>query len=382
MVLNGTLKTFPHSFWTYENSRKNAVDITKYLIEEILCWSHEDIKNKLTQKTFFSNKLCTMLLKVYGGSPFEVINSVYPNKFKPWELKHVPNSYWTLKNGIQATKWLIEEKLKWSDDDIKERLTERTFFKYGLGGMIDTIYNGSTFKTLDSAYPNKFKPWELKQVPNFYWTLENGIEATKWLIEEKLKWSDDDIKKRLSVRLFSKHRLSGMINLLYNNSAFEAINSAYPNRFKPWELNSAPKGYWSLQTGKEATKWLVEVKLNGLTDNVANTLTSQTFKRNGLGGILTTLFNDSPYEALNSAYPNKFKPWQLNNIPKHYWTLEKGIQATKWLIEEKLNLSPNCIKGNVRRNNFVENGLSGMLITCFNNSYKKALIATYLELEI
>ena len=39
-----------------------------------------------------------------------------------------------LEKGMHATKWLIEEELKWSDGDIKEKLTERTFFKYGLGG--------------------------------------------------------------------------------------------------------------------------------------------------------------------------------------------------------------------------------------------------------
>lgn len=382
MVLKGDLKNFPHSFWTYEDSKQNAVDITKYLIEEILCWSDEDIKINLDQYTFLSNKLCTMLHKVYRGSPFQVINSVYPDKFKPWDLKRVPNSYWTLERGIEATKWLIEEKLKWSDDDIKEKLTERTFFKYGLGGMIGTLHDSSTFKAFNLAYPNKFKPWELKQVPNFYWALEKGIEATKWLIEEKLKWSDDDIRKKLSSRLFCNHRLGGMINLLYGNSAFEAINSAYPNRFKPWELNSTPKDYWTLETGREATKWLVEIKLNESTGNIVNLPSSRTFKRNGLGGMLTTLFNDSPYEALNSAYPNKFKPWQLNMAPKGYWTLENGIQATKWLVEEKLKLSPNCIKGNVTQNSFVENGLRGMLMTCFNKSYKKALRTTYPELEL
>ena len=89
MVLRGDLKNFPKGFWTYEDTKKNAIDISKYLIEEILSWSHEDIKSNLDQKTFFSNRLYTMLNKVYGGSPFEVINSVYPNKFKPWELNHV-----------------------------------------------------------------------------------------------------------------------------------------------------------------------------------------------------------------------------------------------------------------------------------------------------
>lgn len=72
----------------------------------------------------------------------------------------------------------------------------------------------------------------------------------------------------------------------------------------------------------------------------------------------------------------------MNIAPKGYWILENSIQAIKWLVEENLKLSPSCIKGNVTQNNFVENGLNEMLMTCFNKSYKKALRTTYPELEL
>ena len=40
---------------------------------------------------------------------------IYPNKFKPWELKSAPNNYWNNETTLEAIKWMIEEKLKWND---------------------------------------------------------------------------------------------------------------------------------------------------------------------------------------------------------------------------------------------------------------------------
>ena len=49
--------------------------------------------------------------------------------------------------------------------------------------------------------------------------------------------------------------------------------------------------------------------------------------------MLNTCFNNSPYQAINTAYPNKFKEWEFNLVPKNFWTTEKGAEATRWLIE-------------------------------------------------
>ena len=58
------------------------------------------------------------------------------------------------------------------------------------------------------------------------------------------------------------------------------------------------------------------------------------------------------------------------------------FEATKWLLEEKLKWSKDDIKTKIIQKVFIEHGLSGMLAICFDNSYKKAIKATYPELEI
>ncbi len=133
---------------------------------------------------------------------------------------------------MQATVWLIEEKLKWSDEEICDKLSYQVFRNNGLSGMVIDIFNGSPYETLNNAYPGKFKPWQLSMTPNNYWNKETAKEATVWLIEEKLKWSDEEICDKLSYQVFKDNGLAGMIVQIFNGSLYETLNNAYPGKFK------------------------------------------------------------------------------------------------------------------------------------------------------
>ena len=151
--------------------------------------------------------------------------------------KKFANGTWqrpdAIPNAIKVTKWLIEEKLKLTDEEIKEQLSVNLFRDNSLCGMLRSCFDDSPYKVINSTYPNKFKEWEFKSVPMYFWTKEKGIEATKWLIEEKLKLTDEEIKKQLSVNLFKDNNLSNMIGACFNYSPYQAINETYPNKFKP-----------------------------------------------------------------------------------------------------------------------------------------------------
>jgi len=72
----------------------------------------------------------------------------------PWQFKHTTNCYWTAETGIEATKWLIEKKLKWSESDIKEKLSRDVFLENGLNGMLQGCFEQSYKKAIRSAYPD------------------------------------------------------------------------------------------------------------------------------------------------------------------------------------------------------------------------------------
>lgn len=381
IVLSGGAKRFPKGFWNGTSSKQNAIDVTKYLIDDFLKLSDDDLMGSSMSKIFMKNKLGGMLSMIYSSSSYEAIDSAYPDRFKPWQLA-TPTRYWTTKTGIEATKWLLEERLKWSDEEIKENWCGKILKENKLGGMRNVVYNASPYNCINSVYPDKFKPWEFKQVPRKFWSKETGIEATKWLIEEKLKWPDDTVKLQLSSNTFTDNGLAVMLRIVFHSSTYEAINTVYPNRFKAWELNYTATDYWTIETGAEAVKWLIEEKLKWSYEEVTKMLNVNIFIENKLYWMLFHIYKRSSFDAINSAYPGKFKPWELRYTPTQYWTTQTGIMATKWLVEEKIKCLKLDIITKITRNMFIKNGLWGMLTCCFEKSYIQALKTAYPELEI
>ena len=184
-------KNFPHGTWNCDEKYENAKNVTKTLIEKVLKWSDTDIKEKLSANTFRKYSLTGMFIILFNASPYLAIDNAYPGKFKQWDLPSVSKKFWNMETAREATIWLIEEKLKWSDDDIKEKISSNIFEKNSLGGMLAILFNDNSYFAIENAYPGKFKPWELSGAPKYFWNMETAREATIWLIEEKLKWSDD-----------------------------------------------------------------------------------------------------------------------------------------------------------------------------------------------
>ena len=308
-------KKFPSGTWI---GNVNAKIVTKTLIEKVLKWSDEDIKEKISTRIFNENSLWGMLSILFNGSPYLAIENAYPGKFKQWELSGVSKSFWNMETAKEATIWLIEEKLKWSDEDIRKKLSKKIFKENSLGGMLTILFNGSPYLAIENAYPGKFKQWELPCVSVSFWNMETAKEATIWLIEEKLKWSDEDIKEKISARIFKENSLGGMLANLFNGSPYLSIENAYPGKFKQWELPYVPHLFWNMETAKEATIWLIEEKLKWSDEDIRKKLSKKIFKENSLGGMLSNLFKNSPYLAIENAYPGKFKQWELSGVSKSF----------------------------------------------------------------
>ena len=229
-------KRFPMGTWIYFDvvDYNAAAIVTKAMIEDVLKWSEEDVVRKLNSKTFTDNKLGGMLDSVFNRSTYAAINNAYPEKYKPWQFANVPNSYWTKETAAEATKWFIEEKLKWSEEELLKKLSTKTFYDNGLGEILNATFTKSLYAAINNAYPEKYKPWQFANVPNSYWTKETAAEATRWLIEEKLKWSEEELLKKLSTKTFYDNGLGEMLNAIFTKSPYAAINNAYPEKYKPW----------------------------------------------------------------------------------------------------------------------------------------------------
>lgn len=280
---------FPKYFWNCSGSDIYAPKIVRYLMEDVLGWSDEDIKKNLRKETFRDYKLAGMLSIKYDNSPYKAITKAYPERnYKAWDFVNAPNNYWQgedgRENAIEAVKWLIEEKLKWSMEDVRKNINHQVFIDHNLLGMLKKVFNSVLFDAIDSAYPGVFKRWELGgHVANDYWTEKEGILATRWLIEEKLKWTDDDVKKYYGKQIFIDNNLYGMIQRCFNTSPYEALNKAYPGRFNEWELICTPQNFWTKEENVlKAIKWLIEDKLRLDREEIRKKINGEVLKKNGL----------------------------------------------------------------------------------------------------
>lgn len=70
-------------------------------------------------------------------------------------------------------------------------------------------------------------------------------------------------------------------------------------------------------------------------------------------------------EVIENAYPRKFKPWEFNQVPWHYWRGENGrkraIEVVRYMIEEKCNMAHHEIPLRINHRFFKEHGLTGIL---------------------
>ena len=149
-------KKFPREYWSYEGGFKRAKIIVQYLFNGILKYSIEDIKKKASKQIFIKHKLAGMLLILFDNSPYEAIKNAYVDEIHIWELNCVGNNYWNLDTARVATKWLIEDKLQWTTEEVKKNIHVSTFEDNGLVGMLDRVFKYSPYDTLKNAYPGQY----------------------------------------------------------------------------------------------------------------------------------------------------------------------------------------------------------------------------------
>lgn len=142
---------------------------------------------------------------------------------------------------------------------------------------------------------------QIRRFPPNYWK-QSGVEEvaseiTRYFIEKILKWNEKDIKEKTSELIFRKYKLSGMLEGVFDRSPFKAINNAYPNKFKAFEFNCVPRGYWAnMDNIEEALNYLL-IKSG---KNKYNELTNKDFLKFNLGGLLDYISRYNLHSQINA----------------------------------------------------------------------------------
>jgi len=252
-------------------------------------------------------------------------------------------------------------------------LTYDDFSSNRLNALFD-YYNSSPYKAVKEVFPEMdIKPWEMTKTPDgIFHIKENRVAAVKWLVVEKLKKDPRDLKKKD----FENNRLGGLLIFHYKNSPYSAVKEAFSEiDIKPWEMTTTPHGFYDEKENRVAA---VKRLVNKI-DKDPRDITAKDFEENGLVGLLSNYYDSSPYGAVKEAFPEMdIKPWEMTVTPRKIFDeKENRIAAVKQLVE-KVGKDPR----NIRREDFFENRLTGLLNHRYGGSPYVAITEAFPELNV
>ncbi|QST02850.1 DUF4046 domain-containing protein (plasmid) [Pontibacillus sp. ALD_SL1] len=146
------LKRVPKSFWKNE---ANCIEATRWLIEEHLLWNEEDVKNRFNKNIFYDNGFTGLLKWGWNGDTMRAIQTVYADRFRPWELKSIPLTQWRECDGAASIREFVEE-MGWDHEQLKRNWRVRTLKHHHMYRVVVTVFDRSMWKAIQAAFPGVF----------------------------------------------------------------------------------------------------------------------------------------------------------------------------------------------------------------------------------
>lgn len=215
---------------------------------------------------------------------------------------------------------------------------------------------------------------KIKKFPsNFFSNKEVAIELFRYLIEDVLKYNDQDILDNIDTYFFTKYKLVTPLTYFFDSSPYLYLDAAYPRKFKKSQMRIKPKGQKHKLDDIEKIKEMIDL-LDGNVPKYTD------FKKYGLLDILLKRFDGNCYLAVNFVYPNRFFDFEFPEYidAEEYWDKKKAVFAVCWLVTEKLRISTfKEVISFVKPEHFYENNLEFPLKKFFRGSVKVALVESF-----
>lgn len=218
------VKTLPAGFW----NKEVAILLIRYYVLEVMKLSREEYLEKANLKFFNEGGLRTAT-REFRASVNELTQNCFPEwEINPWELRVCPANFLNNKHNCKRImQWIcVKECIHRDKKKFCNTMSIELFEKYGLGKAVKKM--GGLYNYVNYVYPGKYKPWELK----IYRITDNiAKQAVKWLIEEKLKWSKEEVCKNICANTFRDYGLESILIHKFSNSPIKALDFVYPGEY-------------------------------------------------------------------------------------------------------------------------------------------------------
>ena len=230
-VLNENVDGFPFGYWKSNDAKDKASQCIKYLIEEVLCWTDDDIYTKFNKSIFEKYKLRFMVNKCFEGSYHKALIYTYPDRLKIRKFKNKPPKYCTKENFLADVMDTLKEKNLTTKKEIKENVNSKFFIDNGLSRGWGKFFNQSSYEVLNTLFLDKYSARELQKAPQGYWTEEHLIDEIRDIVS-KGNYTVETVVNMWNTKLINSKKLRSGINSVADGSLSKALEMAIPNIFK------------------------------------------------------------------------------------------------------------------------------------------------------
>lgn len=227
-------------------------------------------------------------------------------------IRHWPYHFFDCKEREEKLRVIIPHALEEIIKKAPAKTRRKDLEKAKLSRVRDIHYKGSAYRLLKTTYP-WLQPWEMGKVRRM-WSGKGADERKKqaitWLVEEMLPYTLEELPERISVDDFVRHGLGGLLCGHFNTSPYEAVNFAYPGRFKKWQFYYS-RDKWSGKEGFENAREAIRAMVEdlGISPSELKKVKVEHFEKYRLSGLLTSKnlgFRRSIKRALQHAYPEAY----------------------------------------------------------------------------
>lgn len=248
-------------------------------------------------------------LKRYGDSPFRLIDTLYPNKFSPYQFRKIPQRTATNKDSLrkQFYKMLNKENIKFVD--VPKHVTQVILIKHQFSGAL-SYFQSSPSKLIMYLFPNQFAISEFNKT-NRYWKNDVHVkQAIKNLIKRE-NIPHEKIPIYFRKKFLQDNGLDGLLQE-YRGSPIDLINKLYPNEFDITDFQRVPNRYW----------YNSENRINAMRFYCKK----YNIKRSDLPNLTRSYFRKYFPRFISVAdrhYESKFYYWIIETFPEHSFTAEE-----------------------------------------------------------
>ena len=215
---------------------------------------------------------------------------------------------------------------------------------------------------------------KLKSFPNNYLDKKNIKIMVRHLILTLHNYGREDVLTKVNHAFLQDNCLGGA-KKFFNGRDVEMLIYSFPEwELKAWEFEKVPQNFWrSSENQRDFVLWVAKKeKINLQTKEDYRKITADIIIR--YGGSKAMRNAGSLFNLLNTVACDQYKKWEITKI--FPWREDEVIPAIKWLVEEKLRLTPEraCY---LTKQDFIDNNLDGLLSHVGNRSVLKALEIAY-----